>query len=261
MLEIKERKFIFKIKKILFSDYPFDVNDCHMVIFRDCKNKVDVDGFEREEFTTLVIDLTQDLDKIWKDITDSSRNAINQARRLGVKIKINDNYKEFYEMNRLFRKCKGLPRLDMEINLMKKYGTLFVAEYEGEIIAGYFCLQDESNMCALLAASKRLEVDKAKAALIGKASKLIIWEAISYAKSKGIKEFDWEGYHTGKIRDEQKAKINTTKERIGGKLVTHYIYYKSYSRFCKYAKKLYHLRLRGESYFSRLKLFRKRLKC
>ena len=100
MLEIKQQKFVFTIKEIWFSVYPFDVNGCHMATFMDCKNKTAANGFEREEFTTLVIDLTRDLDEIWENMNSSCRYKINRVRRDGVKIKINDNYKEFYELNR-----------------------------------------------------------------------------------------------------------------------------------------------------------------
>lgn len=254
MLEIKQQKSIFKIKEIWFSDYPFDVNGCHMVTFMDCKNKIEANGFEIEEFTTLVIDLTQDLDKIWKNMNSSCRYKINRVKRDGIKIKINDNYEEFYELNRSFRKNKRLPEDNMEIDLMKKCGSLFVAECNGEIIAGQFYLQDENNIRLLLGASKRLEVDKEKTALIGRANRLITWEAINYAKSKGVKEFDMGGYHTGKTNDEQREKINVFKESFGGKLVAHHTYHKYYSKTFKYTRRLYQLRLGVKPYLYKIKI-------
>jgi hypothetical protein len=253
MLEIEKQNFGFKTKEIWFCDHPFDVNGYHMVTFINCKNKIESKGFEEEEFTTLVIDLTQELDEIWKNIVPSIRNAINHARRLGVKIKVNDNYEEFCEINRSFRKDKGLSGDYIEIDFMKKHGPLFVAEHNGEIITGQFYLQDENNICAVLAASKRLNVDKEKATLIGKANKLITWEAINYAKSKGIKEFDMGGFYTGSLKNEQKEKINTFKKRFGGKLVTYYKHHKYYSRIFKYKTKLYPLKLRLKSYLCRRK--------
>lgn len=254
MLEIKQQKSIFKIKEFWFSEYPFDVNGCHMVTFMDCKNNVEADGFEIEEFTTLVIDLTRDLDEIWENMNSSCRYKINRVKRDGIKIKINDNYEEFYALNRSFRKNKRLPEDNMEIDLMKKCGSLFVAEYKGEIIAGQFYLQDGNNIRLLLGASKRLEVDKERTALIGRANRLITWEAINYAKSKGVKEFDMGGYHTGKTKDEQREKINFFKESFGGKLVTHYIYHKYYSKTFKYTRRLYQLRLGVKSYLYKIKI-------
>jgi len=66
MLEVDESKFIFKTKKIWFSEAPFDVTGYDGVTFYECTRDVDLEGFSKEEFTTIVIDLTPDLDTIWK---------------------------------------------------------------------------------------------------------------------------------------------------------------------------------------------------
>ncbi len=244
MLQVERKIYLFKTTEIWFSDYPFDVTGYDAVTFHACRNKVDIHGFDREEFTTLVIDLTQDLDVIWKNMSQSScRYAINRAKRDGVKIKRNENYKEFYEINRSFRRRKGLPLGFEKIETMKKYGTLFVAEFNGEILGGQLYLEDENNIRWLLGASKRLEVSKEKATLIGNANRLIIWQAINHAKEKGIKEFDMGGYgHTGGDKSDQADTIDTFKLSFGGKLTTHYIYQKDYSKIYKFAKKLYQLR-------------------
>ena len=80
---------------------------------------------------------------------------------------------------------------------MRRYGTLFVAELEGELLCGTFYLEDQDNIRALIGASRRLDVDKTKARLMGDADKLIDWVAINYAREKGIKVFDLGGYYTG----------------------------------------------------------------
>ena len=246
MLEIERKRYIFKTKEIWFSVYPFDVKGYDSVIFRACKNKVGMKGFSREEFTTLVIDLTQDLDVIWKNMSKSScRYSINRAKKDGVKVKLNQNYEEFYEINQSFRRNKGLPTGSEKIEIMREYGTLFVAEFDGEILGSQLYLEDENNIRWLVGASKRLEVDKEKATLIGNANRLMVWEAISYAKEKGIKEFDLGGFYTGEAKDEQKERINVFKKSFGGELTTHYIYQKDYSKIYKLAKKIYQLKQGG----------------
>ena len=246
MLEITRKRYIFKTKEIWFSDYPFDVKGYDSVIFRACKNKVDMKGFSREEFTTLIIDLTQELDVIWKNMSKSScRYSINRAKRDGIKIKLNQNYEEFRELNQSFRESKGLPSGSETVEFMKKYGILFVTEFDGEILGGQLYLDDESNIRWLVGASKRLEVNNEKATLIGNANRLMVWQAIQYAKEKGIKEFDMGGYYTGEAKDEQKERINVFKKSFGGELVTHYIYQKDYSKIYKLAKKIYQLKQGG----------------
>ena len=64
MLEIDNSRFIFKFKDIWFCEIPFDIIGYDRVIFHECTKDVNIKGFSKEEFTTLVIDLTQDLDTI-----------------------------------------------------------------------------------------------------------------------------------------------------------------------------------------------------
>ena len=72
MLEIENNKLFFKNKIIWFSDNPYDVNNCSAVNFLECRNNVEIEGFSKKEFTTLIINLTLDLDGIWKNMSKSS---------------------------------------------------------------------------------------------------------------------------------------------------------------------------------------------
>lgn len=173
---------------------------------------------------------------------DNCRRAITRAEHAGVKIKLNQNYEEFYEINRSFRKKKGLTIYSEPIEFMKKYGTVFVAELGGEILLGHLYLEDKNNIRWLITASKRLDVNKEKAKSIADANKLTVWHTIKYAKDKGIKEFDMGGYYTGEKRDAQKENINIFKENFGGKLATHYIYQKDYSKLFTLTNKIYNLK-------------------
>jgi len=235
---------MFKTKEIWFSDYPYDVEDCDSVTFRECKNRVDLKGFNREDFTTLVIDLTQELDMLWKNMENNScRRRIKRAERDGIKIKLNQNYEEFLDIDQSFKEDKGLPIGSLEIEFMKRFGILFVEEFNGEIIGGHFYLKDENNIRSLIASSKRLEVSKEMASVIGNANRLVIWHAIQYAKKIGIKEFDMGGYYSGMMKDEQRERINIFKKSFGGMLCTHFAYHKDYSKIYKSIKTIYQLKL------------------
>lgn len=240
---IKKSMFGFKMMDVWFSDAPYDVDDCDKVTFHACKRKADVEGFACREFMTLVIDLTHDLEKIWQNMGKSScRYSIKRAIRDGICVRVSRDYQQFHQLNRKFRKEKGLPTyFGDRPEAMAKYGTLFVAEYKEDILAGQMYVEDENNIRWLLGASKRLEVSKEEAALIGCASRLIIWQAIKYAKDKGIKEFDLGGYYTGGDTNDPRYTINTFKKSFGGELITHYIYEKEYSRIYHIAKTVYRL--------------------
>ena len=239
ILEIEKKIYVFKHKEIWFSDAPFDISGYDSVLFRECKNRVILKGFICTEQNTLVIDLNKNLDEIWNNMEKKScRNRIIKAKELGIKIKLNQNYEEFNDINRSFLKDKGLPKSSIDVEFMKKYGTLFVAEFDREIINGRFYLSDENNIRGLISASKRLTANESMKKVMGLGNRLIVWEAIKYAKEKGIKEYDFGGYYLSKIRDEQKEKINFFKKGFGGELTTHYNYKKDYSAIYKLTKKI-----------------------
>lgn len=239
MLVIEKQRLWFRSTEVWFSDYPFDISCCYFLTFRACKHKITLPGFRCEEFTTLVIDLNQSVEDIWRSLNDTCRNGISQARRSAVKMKINENYEEIWRMNEAFRVQKGVNVTRISVDYMKKYGTLFVAELDNEIVAGRFYLDDAHNFRTLISVSNRLSVDKNRARMIGNINRWLTWESLVYAKEMGIKEFDLGGFYTGNVPDPQKEAINQFKKSFGGVLVTHYQYQKEYMIFYTMLKKIY----------------------
>ena len=223
---------MFRVKEIWFSEYPFEVDDCDAVYFSECRNKVYLSGFTCKPKTTSIIDLTQDLETIWRNMSKSScRYAIRRAERNGVTVGTSENFREFQEINTSFRLAKGLPDYPRDfIDMVKRYGVLFTAKYKGETLAGSAYLTDGDTIRWLVGASKRLQVDADKATLIGNANKLLIWEAIKYAKMSSMREFDMGGIYMGKNKDDQRFTINRFKLGFGGELKTYYNYQKFYSK-------------------------------
>jgi len=240
MLIIDKKILTFNIKEIHFSDYPMDVEDCDFINFKYCKNMVNVKGFTCKKEATSIIDLTQDLDAIWNCMDNKSvRYRIKRAQKEGIKIHKNVGYEEFFNMYRSFMQKKGLKSIfDVfgvgyyDLELMKKYGTLFVAEFDGEIICGTLLLEDNHYIEAWVGASRRFEFEKAKASVISDCDRLIDWEIIKYAKEKGIKEFDLGGLWSEEDlkKDENLKGINTHKLEMGGKNIPCYTYNKIYSK-------------------------------
>jgi len=246
LLEISRKSHMLRIKEIWFSECPFDVDDCDVVMFSDCRNKVDLSGFTCKPKTTSIINLTQPLEQIWKNMSKSScRYAIRRAERDGVIVKVNQNYREFQEINTSFRLAKRLPEYVYSKNLIdiiKRYGVLFIAKYNWGILGGLAFLTDGDTFRWLVGASKRLQVDGERATLIGNANKLMIWEAIKYAKALGAKEFDMGGIYTGENKDDQRYTISKFKLGFGGEVKTHYDYQKVYFKLYSFALALYQLK-------------------
>ena len=241
MLEIDSKIYMFRTKEIYFADYPYDVDGYATVTFEVCPNKVDIPGFSRREGTTLVIDLTQDLDTIWKNMSyGNCRKPIRRAERAGVKIQVNQNLQEFGKIYQSFWRKKVYQEARVRPEFIK-YGTLFTAEIGGEVLAGHYFLEDDTYIRSIITGSKRLEVDKEKATMIGNTNKLILWEAIKYAKEKGIKEFDLGGVYTGEDKNDPRYTIRQFKQSFGGTLVTRYHYEKVYSKAYKLLRYPYRL--------------------
>jgi len=252
MLMIDKRILMFDIKEVHFSDYPFDIEGCDFLKFHGCKNKGNFKGFSCQKEFTSIIDLTQDLDTIWQNMDKKSvRYRIKGGQKQGIKIKINKNYDQFFCIYRSFISKKGIKSLfdvfgvgSTPLETMKKYGILFVAEYDGEILGGTLYLKNNYSMKAWIGATKRLDADKSKKSIISNADRLIDWEAIKYAKDYGVKEFDLGGLWSREEaeKDEIKKGINLHKLKLGGKTITRYSYQKIYSKIYNMIYNLYNLR-------------------
>jgi lipid II:glycine glycyltransferase (peptidoglycan interpeptide bridge formation enzyme) len=234
MLQIEYKMGIFTIKSLWFSDYPVDIGNCDLALFNSCKNDVNLKDFQKVEDITSILDLTQSLDQISKNMCQSTRRSINKAIKYGIIIKINENYEEFIDIVKYFRKSKRLTPFKLTAEFMKKNATLFVAELNGEILSGHLYLEDKNNMYWYLSASKRLNCSPEKAKIIAKANRLMVWEAIKYSKDNGIKEFDLGGFHV-ESNSSSVVEDSTFKERFGGRIVTRYYYKKHYSKTSKLA--------------------------
>jgi len=228
MIKIEFKRLMFNIAEIWFSDHIYDVEGYSHVKFRRCGPQEKYSGFNCEEEITSVIDLTPDLDTIWKNIKkDSTRRPIRRAEEAGVVIKRNENFDEFYEIYRTHLSRKKYHIIPYHKESLKKAGTLFTAELNGEVLGGSIFIEDQDHMLAHTGASKIIDNDKPLNTLKGQASRLIKWEAMKYAKKKGIKEFDMGGLFTDSL--------NSFKESFGGKRVTYYAYYKDYDTSYKLA--------------------------
>ena len=252
MLSIDKKILMFNVREVHFSDKPYDIKNCDFINFRYCKNKLDTEGFIRKKELTNVIDLTQEMDTIWKNMDNKNvRYWIKRAEREGIKIRINEGYDQFYKIYRSFMKKKGLRSIfdrfgvwSTDLETMKKHGTLFTAEYNGEMLAGTVYLEDDNHIEAWIGASKRLDADRKIKTLIACANRLLDWEAIKYAKAKNIKEFDLGGLWSEGItnKDESKNGVNKFKLSFGGKTVTRYSYQKFYSKKYRFFYQLYCLK-------------------
>jgi len=150
MLELDSRRYWFKSKRVWFSDRPFDITGYHYVAFFDTTSKVDLAGFQRTSTHNVVIDLTQDLDTIWKKMSKkSTREGIKSAQRAGVRVKLNDHYDEFQDLTDSFQKTKGLSPDFVPTSVLKRGGPLF-ADVLGEDQEGSLLWKKWTRLYAMI---------------------------------------------------------------------------------------------------------------
>jgi lipid II:glycine glycyltransferase (peptidoglycan interpeptide bridge formation enzyme) len=169
---------------------------------------------------TLIIDLTQDLCIIWKNIKKKRRGDIQRAEREEIIIELNTNYDEFLEMLKKIREITNQSPFVISSEILeefKKNDLLFVAKYHGEVIAGnwYYIRFNGARIRMRWAASKRYDAEKKN--ISGVAHALAIWEAIKWAKNKGMLIFDFGGYApSGMVDGQPVEEINKWKKSFGG---------------------------------------------
>ena len=243
MLVLERRILLFNVKRVYFCDYPCDLDGCDAVHILHCRNQVEGQGFNCERRLTAVTDLDQDVDTIWANMDKNCRRQIRKAVSEEIKVRMNERYGEFCQMNKELAQIKGfasnLGFSTPDAETLRRYGTLFTAARNGELLAGNAYLEDGEHILAWLSASKRLEVDRSLASLIGWANRLLHWEALRYAKDKGITEFDWGGLWPETEADQDKQNLNRFKLSFGGDVVTRYCYEKVYSGPFRAAQWLY----------------------
>jgi hypothetical protein len=228
--------FFFKKRDIFFSEFPYDNGDkFDIVTFNYCKNRINFPGYICEEKLTATINLRQELEEIWNKMDRRLRQKIKKAKKENIVWKINKNYDEFYKISKDFAHKKNFTtHLGAYLNLdlptervMKKFGTLFTSELNGEILSGHLYLEDDENILAWVSTSKRLVVDKETSRLINNANCLLHWEAINYAKEKSIGTFNWGGIS----QDPKMYSINHFKLSFGGLIEPSYFYTKINNKY------------------------------
>lgn len=150
--------------------------------------------------TTFWIDLSRPEDEILKSFSSKTRYNIRLAQKHGVKVQIDNSDKAFdkyLELTAETNKRQGFyshtsryHRL-MWKHLKGKIANLLTATYKDEIISTWILFNYDGFLYYPYGAS----TDKHKEVM---ANNLMMWEAIKFGKSKGLKTFDLWGREEGK---------------------------------------------------------------
>lgn len=239
MIEFNRKMGPFSIREIWFSEDVYDVDDADAIQFKNSSFSGDKPGFTKETSTTLVLDMHRSLEDIFNHFEKKScRHHITKAVEEGIVIRFNDRFAEFYEINKEFRKRKGLTPFIVDPEDMKKNYILATYEKDGKVLGGHLCIKDDRHIRQLVSASTMNWEPAMSKSTYGRGNRLSIWELIKYSKEVGIEEYDFGGFATGQLGEELKG-INEFKAGFGGTQVEKYSYYKSYSKSFSATKSVY----------------------
>lgn len=150
--------------------------------------------------TSFWIDLTRSEDEIFKSFSSKTRYNIRLAQKHGVKVQIDNSDKAFQkylslteETNKRQGFYSHTPRYHrlMWKHLKEKVANILVATYKNDVVSTWILFNNDEFLYYPYGAS----TDKHKEVM---ANNLMMWEAIKFGKSKGLKTFDLWGREEGK---------------------------------------------------------------
>lgn len=241
MIEFRRKMGPFVISEIWFSEEIYDVEGVDAVQFKNSTFTGDMPGFKKEVAQTLVQDLNKSIEDIWNSM-DKRETRLHITKALEdptIVIRFNEKYAEFEEINKEFRKVKGLPPMMITPSEMEK-NNYFLSTYEKNetVLGGHLCVKDDKRIRQLISGSNINAETGVSRTIYGRANKLAIWNMIKHFKEAGLQEFDFGGYATVDVTEEL-AGINRFKAGFGGTLCDKYSYSKSYSKAYNASKSLF----------------------
>lgn len=150
--------------------------------------------------TSFWIDLTNSEEEILKSFSSKTRYNIRLAQKHGVKVQIDNSdkaFQKYLDLTTETNKRQGFYSHTHKYHqLMWKYlkdkiANILTANYKDEIISTWVLFNNDKFLYYPYGAS----TDKYKEVM---ANNLMMWEAIKFGKSKGLKTFDLWGREEGK---------------------------------------------------------------
>ena len=221
MVEIKESRKGMPMYYLWYAKEPKKCNG-----FVTYKQSLIPIGKNVEKFPTLLTDLTQEEEEIWKQFAKNCAYEIKRAKREEVSVEILESsriseqeIREFCEFFDQFWESKGIRQADPE-EFYKEAKTYIdngcmvfsKAKIDGQTIVYHtYVVEGEYTRLLHSASLYRISQDR-KPAIVGMANRYLHWEDMLYFKEKGIQKYDWGGAGEG----EDVIGITRFKESFGG---------------------------------------------
>lgn len=148
--------------------------------------------FFKEEFFTIVVNLADDKEVLWKKVGDKTRNMIRKGRKMGVEVKLAEKEEEFNQWWEIYFNLAQTKKFDSqnlhlvkELFQKKELSKLFLSIKDNKIIGGSFFLTDKYPMYWLGGFDRKFRNYAP--------GHLTIWEVVIFLKEKGYRLLDLGG--------------------------------------------------------------------
>ncbi|MFC1810808.1 lipid II:glycine glycyltransferase FemX [Patescibacteria group bacterium] len=169
--------------------------------------------------TTLVINLEKSEDEILAQMKQKGRYNIKLAEKKGVKIRESDDVTEFHKILKQTTQRDKFSGHNKEfyqkmIDILEPHdgAKLYVAEYEGEVIAGIIVTFYKNTATYYYGASSNQHRNVM-------APYLLQWHAIREAKKRGCKYYDFLGIAPPEAKNHPWKGVTEFKLKFGGEVV------------------------------------------
>src|ERR1700687_1023762 len=157
-------------------------------------------AFAYQPFETLLLDLTREIDDLFRHASQTGRYLVRKAERVRDRFEVRRNdevaYKDFVAIYNDFVKAKKHTEQISErrLDALKRLADVFVTYFEGRPICGHVMIRDEKleRVGLLWSASTRLK-DEDAPALVASLNRWLHWHEMRLYKSEGFRVYDFGG--------------------------------------------------------------------
>ena len=188
-------------------------------------------GYKSSKWATLLVDLTDSKENLWRRLDYAARKCIKKCARAGVIVRkivdcqdYADNFQEPYAASKVAQGLTASPLYVQQIMFeedVKGYNAYFVAESQDRQVLATLGLYIFNGVATEMASALTPAAHDLKIS----AQDLLHWEIIKYAKANGCHSFNLAGI-APEPGDAKEAGIRRFKQKWGGRYV-------EYSRYEK----------------------------
>ena len=220
------------------------------VHYLNCVDQGSVRGFVRQLVHTILIDLSQNDEKLLADCKANTRNEIGRAAREGAVVRLTEDPRTFLELYGAAAAHKPLPKTSRAY--LDSYGrALHISEVlqDGRVLAAHVHVADPKSARVRLIRSASLfrDLDKPMQQKAGRANRFLHYQDFLHFQSLGYLIYDMGGYHPpGAEVTEDERRVSDFKASFGGRVVQEANYLSSLLHIYRQRRQLLN-RLRGAS--------------